>query len=292
MNTSETRPIGELLSTGCTWKIGNISNLSTGNYYSEVFVFGGCKWKLKASLCNRNVPALTSGHLGLFLCIADSPTQQGKWSVDAEVSLGVVDQTSKESDKANKKHSFTAQDHCCYGSFICFSTLCCPENRYLVNGTCVVEVGITVQKVVGYMTYPDDSKEEATGGQGSAAAPTKLNLYIGKAVGCHTDQTADESCFPHGLLIRIPHLDHVASGVGDSVLKELRWNGSVRDVKRMTYYFVLQSLYLQGDHKWKNEEWLAGLRDALAISNSDHLVELKRVTSGEYFRTSSSSVMP
>ncbi|KAF3776886.1 hypothetical protein EJ110_NYTH47300 [Nymphaea thermarum] len=228
------------------------------------------------------------------------------WLSELRDALGISN-SDQPRELKNMKHSFTAQaDHCRFGYFINLRTLHCPEKGYLVNDTCVVEVAITVQKVIVYMT---------AGGQGGAAAPTKpinrldsladyslslvliklhllLNLDIGKAVGCHTDQTADGSCFPHGLLIRIPHLDHVASGVGDSVLKELRWNGSLRDVNRMTYYFVLQSLYLQGDHKWKNEEWLVGLRDALAISNSDHVVELKRVTSGEYFHASSSSVMP
>uniref|UniRef100_A0A5K0X4R5 MATH domain-containing protein n=1 Tax=Nymphaea colorata TaxID=210225 RepID=A0A5K0X4R5_9MAGN len=77
------------------------------------------------------------------------------------------------------EHSFTAQrDQCGLPAFICFGSLHCPEKEYLVNDTCVVEVGITVRKVVGYMTFPDDSKEEATGAQAVYAAPTPVSYFF------------------------------------------------------------------------------------------------------------------
>ncbi|XP_020520303.1 uncharacterized protein LOC110006873 isoform X2 [Amborella trichopoda] len=58
-----------------------------------------------------------------------------------------------------------------------------------------------------------------------------------------------------------------------------------RDVSLAAYSLVLQALYLQGDHKWGNEIFLAGLRAALAITNDEHMEELKRVTSYKFMTT-------
>ncbi|KAF3776885.1 hypothetical protein EJ110_NYTH47299 [Nymphaea thermarum] len=232
-----------------------------------------------AALCGpkRDFIDVTPGYLDLYLCIADSPTQQGKWSVVAEFSLGVVDQTSKETDKANKKDSFTAHG----GIFslpypIPLRTLHCPEKGYLVNDTCVVEVGITVRKVVGYITYPDDSKEEASlGSDGCQSTVEKKNAYHAvlrclHQEGEHTWKkeallaelrvaleisssdhnirrftmvsgisrgSSESGSTPPVLLIRLRHLRGLVCGAAFGGAKELAVNGSQRDLNRMDLPF-------------------------------------------------------
>ncbi|ERN05809.1 hypothetical protein AMTR_s00006p00258600 [Amborella trichopoda] len=62
--------------------------------------------------------------------------------------------------------------------------------------------------------------------------------------------------------------------------------GTCKDLSLAAYYLVLQALYLQGDPKWGHEVLLAELRTALAISNDEHVEELKRVTSNKFIATS------
>ncbi|KAF3776884.1 hypothetical protein EJ110_NYTH47297 [Nymphaea thermarum] len=169
-----------------------------------------------AALCRRDVIDVTSGYLDLYLCIADSPTQHGQWSVDAEFSLAVVDQKLKESFKENMEHSFTDPgDHCGLGSFISFRNLHCLYKGHLLNDTCVAEVGVTFEKVVVYITYHDGCKEEATEGQGGAAAPTKLG-----SDGCRS--TGDEKKNAYDVVLRCLYQEGEHTWEKEALLTELR----------------------------------------------------------------------
>ncbi|KAL4192861.1 hypothetical protein AMTRI_Chr06g196380 [Amborella trichopoda] len=83
------------------------------------------------------------------------------------------------------------------------------------------------------------------------------------------------------IYVSIPHMrvsTRARTGTDDLAMLA----GTCKDMSLATYYLVLQTLYIQGDHTWGNEIFLAGLRAALAISNDEHMEELKRVTSNKF----------
>ncbi|XP_031498551.1 ubiquitin C-terminal hydrolase 12-like [Nymphaea colorata] len=287
MTSTEQRPVGKLFPTRFIWKIDNFSKMNKEKYYSDVFVVGGCRWKL---LIFPNVRQNKSS-LGLFLGIADSSTQPDGWSVEAEHSLAVINQLSKKIGTIKDfEHKFTAQEKDWgHRSILALSDLRSPEKGYLVNDSCLVEVGISVQKTVGYRMYDDGESVEAAaqGKQKSGALETVKKMEDASAspkqkpdVDEKPESRVVQTVPPDSLLpTNIPQ--HRRSRSIDGYQKGVEGYGSEREVNELAYRFVLQSLHLQGDHKWKNEVWLTELRGALGISNDDHIMQLKRVLYGE-----------
>lgn len=99
------------------------------------------------------------------------------------------------------------------------------------------------------------------------------------------------SCTPSGspgegekiFTVTIPHLEYVGYSKADQGNSgSLHGRASLRKLELLAYHSVLQALYLQGAHNWKHEFLLTNLREALSISNEEHSIELRRLTTANY----------
>eukprot|EP01018_Ginkgo_biloba_P026968 Gb_02291 [translate_table: standard] len=83
--------------------------------------------------------------------------------------------------------------------------------------------------------------------------------------------------------ITIPYVEYIGQSVSyQGNTRALHGKATVGQLKLVAYHSVLQALYIQGVHNWKNEIVLTGLREVLHISNEEHSNELRHITSCQY----------
>ena len=78
--------------------------------------------------------------------------------------------------------------------------------------------------------------------------------------------------------ITIPHLEYIGQSSIEDTDGFVQGKETFSALKLIAYNFVLQALYLQGDHNWKHEVLLTNLRESLNISNEENSIELRRIT--------------
>ncbi|KAI3924445.1 hypothetical protein MKW98_032646 [Papaver atlanticum] len=134
------------------WRIENFSKLKNQQQlYSDTFSFNGRKWRM---VINPKPNPRSQTHLTVFLC----PVNRTE-SVVADYTLAIIDQKddSRTVKRENLRHEFNNRDFCC-GSFLGLSELHNPDNGYLLNDTCIVELEITKPKSIieDYLDYLDN----------------------------------------------------------------------------------------------------------------------------------------
>ncbi|RZC82714.1 hypothetical protein C5167_045500 [Papaver somniferum] len=124
------------------WRIENFSKLiNQQQLHSDTFSFNGRKWRMVINP-KPNPRYLT--HLTVFLC----PVNRTE-SVAADYTLAIIDQKddSRTVKRENLRHEFNNRNFCC-GTFLGLSELHNPDNGYLLNDTCIVELEITKPKSI------------------------------------------------------------------------------------------------------------------------------------------------
>ncbi|XP_028775428.1 ubiquitin carboxyl-terminal hydrolase 12-like [Neltuma alba] len=120
------------------WTIGNFSSLKTNApHYSDPFTAGHCSWKV----------AIYRGledekYLGIFLCVADTSTLPQGWSIDAHLTIMVINQISSQKSYAKGlRHKFRASERVRgFRSFMDLTELQDPSSGYILNDYLTVEV--------------------------------------------------------------------------------------------------------------------------------------------------------
>ena len=82
--------------------------------------------------------------------------------------------------------------------------------------------------------------------------------------------------------ITIPHLEYIGQISAEGSDGCVQGKANFSALKIIAYNFVLQALYLQGDHNWKHEFILTNIHESLNISNEEHSIELRRITQGHF----------
>ncbi|XP_010497507.1 PREDICTED: MATH domain and coiled-coil domain-containing protein At3g58200-like, partial [Camelina sativa] len=85
--------MGEQVDKKFTWVIKNVYSLQSENIYSDIFVIGGCRWRLVAAYSKG---IIFNDALSLYLTVADVESLPSGWSRHAEFSFTVVNQSSEE----------------------------------------------------------------------------------------------------------------------------------------------------------------------------------------------------
>ncbi|XP_068340698.1 ubiquitin C-terminal hydrolase 12-like isoform X1 [Pyrus communis] len=153
--TVDSQPVEDPPVMKFTWTIENFTRLNTKKHYSDMFVVGGYKWRIRIFPKGNKVD-----YLSMYLDVADSGTLPYGWSRYAHFSLAVVNQIhSKYSIRKDTQHQFNAREsNWGFTSFMLLGDLYDQHRGYLVNDTVVVEAEISVSKVLDYGSY--DSKKE------------------------------------------------------------------------------------------------------------------------------------
>ena len=78
--------------------------------------------------------------------------------------------------------------------------------------------------------------------------------------------------------ITILHLEFIGQSSAEGNDGFIQGKETFSALKLIAYNYVLQALYIQGDHNWKHEVLLTNLRESLNISNEENSIELRRIT--------------
>ncbi|KAI4364030.1 hypothetical protein MLD38_020174 [Melastoma candidum] len=137
------------------WKIENFSRLNVRRHYSDIFVVGGCQWRILIFPRGNNVD-----HLSMYLDVADSQTLPYRWSRFSLFTLAVVNQISdKYTIRKETQHQFNMRESDWgFTSFMPLRELYDSDRGYMVNDTVVIEAEVAVRKVLDHWSY--DSKKE------------------------------------------------------------------------------------------------------------------------------------
>ncbi|XP_006300210.2 MATH domain and coiled-coil domain-containing protein At2g05410 [Capsella rubella] len=140
--------------TTITWVIKNFSSLQSEPIYSDNFVAGGCKWRLKAYPKGNK----SANHLSLYLDVSDNESLPIGWRRHAKFSLTIVNKFPENfSQRKECQHWFEhkAPD---WGFIEIISlTKLNDEEGFLVNGELTVVAKIEVLEVVGKLYVPESS---------------------------------------------------------------------------------------------------------------------------------------
>ena len=82
--------------------------------------------------------------------------------------------------------------------------------------------------------------------------------------------------------ITIPHSEYIGKSLAEDSDGFAQGKVTFSALKIIASNYVLQELYLQGDHNWKHEFLLTNIHESLNISNEEHSIELRRITQGHF----------
>ncbi|KAI9080479.1 hypothetical protein K1719_035937 [Acacia pycnantha] len=144
------------------WTINNFSTLKINlRYCSEVFITGGCAWKIVLYRGGKD-----GNYLGIYLEVADGSSLPQGWSISAACKLTVVNQASIEKSEKEGFHKKFCADikSWGFGSFMELAELQNPHDSYILNDKCIVgvelsEVNSEGTQVVGQIEDDDDAVE-------------------------------------------------------------------------------------------------------------------------------------
>ncbi|XP_011626328.1 ubiquitin carboxyl-terminal hydrolase 12-like [Amborella trichopoda] len=137
-----------------TWKIENFTSLNTEQHYSDIFIVGGCKWQLSLFPKGNNV-----NYLSVYLNVPDDASLPNGWSRYVDICFCITNQTNSKDTKRQETQSVFAGESRSWGfsSFIRLSDLG-PKSGYMINGTIIMEVEVSVRDVIHYSTNSTESE--------------------------------------------------------------------------------------------------------------------------------------
>ncbi|CAL8991019.1 unnamed protein product, partial [Prunus brigantina] len=125
------------------WKIDNFSKLNAESYDSETFIAGDQKWKIKLYPKGRDGAA--SGHLSLYLALADPTSLPPTSKIYAQYTLRLVNEYSSYHREYKVSWWFSASSPMWgWPRFITVTWLKNTDYRFLVNDSCTVEAEVTL----------------------------------------------------------------------------------------------------------------------------------------------------
>ncbi|XP_065639124.1 MATH domain and coiled-coil domain-containing protein At3g58210, partial [Quercus suber] len=123
-----------------TWKIERFSTLDEEYYYSQEFIVGDSKWKLKVHPKGDSIVEKRAISVYLWLCDC-LPTEQ---NVFAEYKLRIRDQIKGKHKEKRAEDWFPSSDGWGYPEFLLLKDLNNASKGFLVNDTVLVEAEIIV----------------------------------------------------------------------------------------------------------------------------------------------------
>ncbi|XP_068478982.1 MATH domain and coiled-coil domain-containing protein At3g58250-like [Phaseolus vulgaris] len=133
-----------------TWNITNFSKVFSFKLFSDKFILDGHTWQIVIDPIWGMAEYL---HIFLEPDEGCANLPEG-WKKTANVSFAVTNQVNdKMTIRKGFEFEYSANDNCCGVSFLPLHELKDPCSGFLVNDTCMIEVGIFVTK------YVDENKE-------------------------------------------------------------------------------------------------------------------------------------
>ncbi|VVA37118.1 PREDICTED: MATH [Prunus dulcis] len=126
------------------WKIDNFSKLNAESYDSQTFIAGDQKWKIKLYPMGRDGAA--SGHLSLYLALADPTSLPPTSKIYAQYTLRLLNQDYSSSNREYKVSWWFSASSPMQGwpRFITVTWFKTTSHRFLLNDSCTVEAEVTV----------------------------------------------------------------------------------------------------------------------------------------------------
>ncbi|KAG8078101.1 hypothetical protein GUJ93_ZPchr0007g5357 [Zizania palustris] len=157
-----------------TWTIENFSKICNRKLYSDVFVVGGCKWRVIIFPTGNHV-----AYLSMYLDVADANLLPHGWNKYAQFSLAVINQLDNNYSlrkEATYHFSIQGRDRG-FTSFMPLEDLYDLNKGYVVNDQCIIEAEVVVRRVVDYSNY-DSKKETGYVGLKNQGATCYLNSLL------------------------------------------------------------------------------------------------------------------
>ncbi|XP_019101823.1 PREDICTED: MATH domain and coiled-coil domain-containing protein At3g27040-like [Camelina sativa] len=142
-----------------TWVIKNFSSFAYGRkIYSDIFVAGGCKWRLLAFPKGNNNP--TSGYFSLYLCVPNTESLPSGWRRHAKFSFTMVDQFPEGLSQLREAEYFFDQENTIRGFQYMFrlADVQDSDKPFLVNGKVKIVAQVDVLEVIGNLDVPEEPK--------------------------------------------------------------------------------------------------------------------------------------
>ncbi|EOA39320.1 hypothetical protein CARUB_v10012359mg [Capsella rubella] len=131
------------------WTIKNFSSLQSEIVYSDNFVVGDSKWRLRAY--PKGSGEYKNKSLSLFLSVADSESLPYGWKRHSKYRLTVVNQTSEKLSKQIVGNAWFDQEGSDWGfrAIIHLTELADVNGGFVVNGEVKIVAEVGVLEVVG-----------------------------------------------------------------------------------------------------------------------------------------------
>ncbi|CAH8269026.1 unnamed protein product [Arabidopsis lyrata] len=156
---SSSRSIRKQVNNTFTWVIKNVSTLQGQEVRSEIFVVGGCKWRLIAYPEVNNVDGYLS--LSVYLDVPDCcESLPSGWKRHAKFSLTIVNQISEEFSQLQETQQWFDQNAPGWGfpPMLNLKDVSDKHGGFLVNDEVMVAVAVDVLEVVGSLDAPEKSE--------------------------------------------------------------------------------------------------------------------------------------
>ncbi|KAL9840240.1 MATH domain and coiled-coil domain-containing protein [Arabidopsis thaliana] len=141
--------------TTITWVIKNFYSLQSAIIYSDIFVVGGCKWRIMAYPKGINK---AHDSFSLFLNIPDNESLPTGWRRHAKVSFSLVNQGSEKLSQRKVTQHWFVQKAFTWGFPVMIThTELNAKKGFLVNGELKVAAKIEVLEVVGKLDVSEES---------------------------------------------------------------------------------------------------------------------------------------
>ncbi|CAA7060671.1 unnamed protein product [Microthlaspi erraticum] len=140
-----------------TWMIKNFSSFQSEHIFSDPFVVGGCKWRLKAFPKGNN----NADHLSLYLDVAGSKSLPCGWRRHAKLSFTIVNQIPHELSVLRETQHWFDQKAPDWGFKWMFplGKLKAKKDGFLVNGEVKIVAEIEVLEVIGKLDVPEEATD-------------------------------------------------------------------------------------------------------------------------------------
>ncbi|KAG7578811.1 MATH/TRAF domain [Arabidopsis thaliana x Arabidopsis arenosa] len=173
------------LDTTITWVIKNFSSLQSAPIYSDIFIVGGCKWRIKA-FPNRYYNTET---ISLFVDVPHKESLPIGWRRHAKLSLTLVNQFSEKLSQLQVRQQWFNENLSSWGFPAMIPLTELHANKgFLVNGELKVVAKIEVLEVVGKLDVSQESSSvvETVDVNGFQVLPLQVE-YVKRLFGKHLD---------------------------------------------------------------------------------------------------------
>ncbi|OMO99323.1 TRAF-like family protein [Corchorus capsularis] len=134
-----------------TWRIENFSSIKKKWLHSDTFSVGGTEWRIAM------YPRSASGKdISIYLNVANSASLPLGWSRYAQFRFALVNQIEHKPKFVRdvcKRELYKEVFGWGYPSFMPLTELQDPQNGYLVNDTCIVEVEVCTDKSIDLLSH-------------------------------------------------------------------------------------------------------------------------------------------